>query len=57
MEASKFILIGLVLTLCAFVFQLIGLASPYWIFIEFLGMETYADVGLWKACSTIKAID
>lgn len=33
MEASKFVLIGLVLTICAFICQLIGLASPYWIYI------------------------
>lgn len=55
MEASKFVLIGLVLTICAFICQVIGLASPYWIYIA-LG-ETKAYGGLWKSCLYDKAID
>lgn len=55
MDASKFILIGLVLTICAFIFQLIGLASPYWIFVEFGGNKAYS--GLWKSCLYTKVLD
>ncbi|XP_061183080.1 peripheral myelin protein 22-like [Saccostrea echinata] len=49
MEASKFLLIALVLTICAVVFQLIGLASPYWILVDSTTMKTNA--GLWKSCT------
>ncbi|XP_052715822.1 lens fiber membrane intrinsic protein-like [Crassostrea angulata] len=55
MDASKFILIGLVLTICAFIFQLIGLASPYWIFAESDGDKAYS--GLWKFCGYSKFFD
>lgn len=55
MDASKFILIGLVLTICAFIFQVIGLASPYWIFAESGGNKVYS--GLWKSCAYSKALD
>lgn len=55
MDASKFILIGLVLTICAFIFQLIGLATPYWIFAESDGDKVYS--GLWKACGYTKLLD
>uniref|UniRef100_A0A8W8N838 Uncharacterized protein n=1 Tax=Magallana gigas TaxID=29159 RepID=A0A8W8N838_MAGGI len=55
MDASKFVLIGLVLTICAFICQLIGLASPYWIYID-LG-ETKAYGGLWKSCLYNKTFD
>lgn len=55
MDASKFILIGLVLTICAFIFQIIGLASPYWIFIESGGNKAYS--GLWKSCLYSKSLD
>lgn len=55
MDVSKFILIGLVLTICAFIFQVIGLASPYWIFAESGGNKAYS--GLWKSCLYSKALD
>lgn len=55
MDASKFILIGLVLTICGFIFQVVGLASPYWIFVEFGGNKAYS--GLWKSCVFSKALD
>ena len=53
MEGSKFLLIGLVLTICAVIFQLIGLASPYWISFEFEynGAAVTGYTGLWKYCS------
>lgn len=55
MDASKFVLIGLVLTICAFICQLIGLASPYWIFIDHGVTKAYG--GLWKSCLYNKAFD
>lgn len=55
MDASKFVLIGLVLIICASICQLIGLASPYWIYIE-VG-ETKVNSGLWKVCYYTKALD
>lgn len=55
MDVSKFMLIGLVLTICALIFQVIGLASPYWIFAESGGNKAYS--GLWKSCVSSKALD
>lgn len=55
MDVSKFMLIGLVLTICALIFQVIGLASPYWIFAESGGIKAYS--GLWKSCVSSKALD
>lgn len=55
MDLSKFMLVGLVLTICALIFQVIGLASPYWIFAEFGGNKAYS--GLWKSCSYTKVFD
>ncbi|XP_061180387.1 uncharacterized protein LOC133188929 [Saccostrea echinata] len=51
MEASKFLLIALVTTICAAVFQLIGLASPYWIFIDATLLKI--NSGLWKTCTEL----
>lgn len=55
MDVSKFMLIGLVLTICALIFQVIGLASPYWIFAESGRNKAYS--GLWKSCLSSKALD
>lgn len=44
MEASKLLLTGLVLLICAVIFQLIGLASPYWISIEILGLKAHSGL-------------
>ncbi|XP_061188415.1 uncharacterized protein LOC133196560 [Saccostrea echinata] len=49
MEASKFLLIAMTLTICAAIFQLIGLASPYWTFID--GNSINVNSGLWKTCT------
>ncbi|XP_061180367.1 uncharacterized protein LOC133188904 [Saccostrea echinata] len=49
MESSKSLLIALLLTICAVIFQLIGLASPYWIFLDLKIAK--ANAGLWKACT------
>ncbi|XP_078321559.1 epithelial membrane protein 3-like [Crassostrea virginica] len=49
MEFSKFLLAGLVLTSCAVIFQVIGLASPYWTTLDFGSSEDY--MGLWKYCT------
>ncbi|XP_062603973.1 uncharacterized protein LOC134265774 [Saccostrea cucullata] len=51
MEASKFQLIALVLTICAVVFRLIGLASPYWISFDIIISKV--NSGLWKTCAKI----
>ncbi|XP_052687233.1 uncharacterized protein LOC128166221 [Crassostrea angulata] len=55
MEASKILLTGFVLIICAFICQLIGLASPYWISFENLGMKEH--IGLWKFCAKVKSLD
>lgn len=55
MEASKLLLTGLVLLICAVIFQLIGLASPYWISTEILGLKAHS--GLWKYCAIVKLLD
>lgn len=49
MEASKFLLSGLSLTVCALIFQLVGLASPNWITTNVEGVKI--QVGLWKLCA------
>lgn len=49
MEASKLILSGLLLTVCALIFQLVGLASPNWITTHV--EEVKLQVGLWKLCA------
>nr|XP_022325499.1 uncharacterized protein LOC111125722 [Crassostrea virginica] len=56
MEGSKFLLVGLVLTICAFIFQLIGLVSPYWTTFEYGGV-TEVYLGLWKYCVKTKQND
>lgn len=48
MEGSKFLIVGLVLAICAFIFQIIGLASPYWIVAEITSLKM--NFGLWKYC-------
>lgn len=55
MDAYKLSLTGLVLIICSFIFQLIGLASPYWISFEYQEIKVHS--GLWKTCATIKLID
>ncbi|XP_055998262.1 uncharacterized protein LOC125677535 isoform X1 [Ostrea edulis] len=49
MDASKCLLIALVLIICGVIFQVIGLASPYWINID--GAGTNLHQGLWKSCN------
>ena len=51
MEAPKILLIALGLTICAVIFQVIGLASPYWIFID--TTEDKSISGLWKGCGEL----
>ncbi|XP_062596263.1 uncharacterized protein LOC134257687 [Saccostrea cucullata] len=51
MEVSRFLLIALGLTICAVIFQVIGLASPYWMFID--TTEDKSVFGLWKACGEL----
>lgn len=48
MDASKIAKIGLVLTICALIFQVTALATPYWVFIESGGNKAFS--GLWKTC-------
>lgn len=51
MEGSKLLIVGLVLAICALIFQLIGLASPYWITSELISWKI--NFGLWKYCFQI----
>lgn len=46
------LIVALVLTICALVFQIIGLASPYWFYWEFGTTKTYS--GLWKTCTELQ---
>ncbi|XP_062610328.1 transmembrane protein 47-like [Saccostrea cucullata] len=48
MDTSKILLIAVVLTACSVIFQVIGLASPYWIHADVPPNKLYS--GLWKAC-------
>lgn len=52
MDAPMMLIVALVLTICALVFQIIGLASPYWIYMEFSTGKFYS--GLWKECTELK---
>lgn len=52
MEASKFLLSGLLLTVCALIFQLVGLASPNWITTYVRGVKI--QIGLWKLCGKVR---
>ncbi|XP_061166107.1 uncharacterized protein LOC133174997 [Saccostrea echinata] len=50
MNASISLHIGLVLMSCAFILQLIGLVSPFWISVDTsIGQST---AGLWKSCGS-----
>ncbi|XP_061166005.1 uncharacterized protein LOC133174894 [Saccostrea echinata] len=55
MDASKILLLAVVLTACAVVFQVIGLASPYWIFADLPSSKIYS--GLWKTCLDVEGVD
>jgi hypothetical protein len=48
MEISKVLLVAFVLVICAFVLQVIGLTSPYWLTTETGSTET--NTGLWRTC-------
>lgn len=52
MEASKFLLSGSLLTVCALIFQLVGLASPNWITTNVRGVKI--QIGLWKLCGKVR---
>lgn len=52
MDAPMMLIVALVLTICALVFQIIGLASPYWMYMEFGAGKFYS--GLWKECTELK---
>lgn len=49
MDAPMMLIVALVLTICALVFQIIGLASPYWVYLESGPAKVYS--GLWKTCT------
>lgn len=44
-------MIALVLNVCALVFQIIGVAPPYWAYIEFGTSKVYS--GLWTQCTEV----
>lgn len=48
MGTSVLFIVALVLTICAVVFQIIGLAAPYWVFIDGSLFDTW--YGLWTTC-------
>nr|XP_034324873.1 uncharacterized protein LOC105344626 [Crassostrea gigas]XP_034324879.1 uncharacterized protein LOC105344626 [Crassostrea gigas] len=52
MDAPVMLIVALVLTICALVFQIIGLASPYWVYFETGPYKFYS--GLWKTCTEIQ---
>ncbi|XP_052702574.1 uncharacterized protein LOC128179205 [Crassostrea angulata] len=52
MDAPMMLKVALVLTICALVFQIIGLASPYWVYMEFRTGKFFS--GLWKECTELK---
>ncbi|XP_052702569.1 uncharacterized protein LOC128179137 [Crassostrea angulata] len=51
MDSSKLFMIALVLNICALVFQIIGVAPPYWAYIEFGTSKVYS--GLWTQCTEV----
>lgn len=52
MDTPMMFTVALGMTICALVFQIIGLASPYWIYMEFGTVKYYS--GLWKECTELK---
>lgn len=52
MDAPMMLIVALVLTICALVFQIIGLASPYWIYLKSGTIKIY--FGLWKKCTELQ---
>lgn len=52
MDAPMILIVALVLTICALVFQIIGLASPYWIYFKSGTIKIY--FGLWEKCTELK---
>lgn len=53
MDAPMMLIVALVLTICALVFQIIGLASPYWMYMEFGTVGKFYS-GLWKECTELQ---
>lgn len=49
MDVSKVLLVALILVICAVIFQLIGLASPYWVTADTATTKT--NSGLWRTCT------
>ncbi|XP_048781320.1 uncharacterized protein LOC125683866 [Ostrea edulis] len=48
MDASRVLRITMVLSICAVIFQIIGLASPYWVTGDTTNLKF--NLGLWKLC-------
>lgn len=53
MGTSVFFIVALVLTICAVVFQIIGLAAPYWVLMEISISKTW--YGLWTRCTEVQS--
>ena len=49
-EASRASIAGFILTVVSFLFQLIGFATPYWIYISNGDGKFYE--GLWQGCAS-----
>lgn len=54
MTTSVLLIVALVLTICAVVFQIIGLAAPYWVLIENSMSKTW--YGLWTMCTEVLSV-
>uniref|UniRef100_A0A8W8NFH9 Uncharacterized protein n=1 Tax=Magallana gigas TaxID=29159 RepID=A0A8W8NFH9_MAGGI len=54
MGTSVLFIVALVLTICAVVFQIIGLAAPYWVLIDSSMSKTW--YGLWTKCTEVQSV-
>jgi hypothetical protein len=53
-EASRASIAGFILTVVSFLFQLIGFATPYWIYISAGDAKVYQ--GLWQECQSVPSL-
>lgn len=53
-EASSASIAGFILTVVSFLFQFIGFATPYWIYVSIGDSKLYQ--GLWLGCHSVAGI-
>jgi len=51
-EASRASIAGFILTVVSFLFQLIGFATPFWIYVSIADQKAYE--GLWQGCGSVE---